>query len=101
MLNSITYLEIRCKYNKVDLKTFTGSFYDKDVRRVVHYRCRRYFLSYNADEDAFYLVNRYGVCIGEIVGCVFRFYVSNAPEIGLNLIWGLLAQLNIYPITSL
>lgn len=100
MLNSISYLEISCKYNKMDLKSFAGSYYDMDVRRVVRYRNRRYFFSYVADDDAFYLVNKDNLRVGMLVGDIFKFYVSNAPEIGLNLIWGLLAHLNIYPVTS-
>ena len=70
------------------------------VLRVV-YRCRRYVLSYVEDEDVFLLTNKQDVIIARIVGETFQFYVSLAPEIGLNLVWGLLAQLNIYPVNSL
>lgn len=101
MLNSISYLEIRCRYNESDLKQFTGALQDRDARRVVIYRNRRYFLSYDADDDTFYLVNKNCLRVAAISKMVFKFHVSNAPEIGLNLIWGLLAQLNIYPLTSL
>ena len=101
MLNSISYLEIRCRYNKSDLKQFTGALQDRDAARVVTYRSRPYRLAYVAAQDEFRLFNRHGVIAASIVGESFQFYVSSAPEIGLNLIWGLLAQLNIYPVTSL
>lgn len=100
MLNSISYLEISCNYNKVDLKLFCGDLSHKGSSRVVVYHNRRYFFSYDADDDAFYLVNKYGVCVGMLVGTIFKFYVSYAPEIGLNLVWGLLAKLNVYPVKS-
>lgn len=101
MLNSISYLEIRCKYNKSDLKQFTGALQDKAARRVFIYRSRCYYLAYNPDADMFSITNKNGALIAEIGNMVFAFYASNAPEIGLNLIWGLLALLNIYPVTSL
>lgn len=101
MLNSISYLEIRCRYNKVDLKHFSGFLEDKEACRVFVYRNRRYCFQYVEDEDEFRIFNSKGILMAIIFGDSFQFYVSSAPEIGLNLIWGLLAQLNIYPVTSL
>lgn len=101
MYNSISYLEIRCCFNKSDLKRFTGALQDRDARRIIMYRNRRYYLTYDSNTDMFSIMNRDGSCIGILVVGLFRFYVSHAPEIGLNLIWGLLAQLNVYPVTSL
>lgn len=101
MLNSVTYIEIRCNYNKFDLKHFFGALQDSGIRRVVMYRNRRYYLAYDSGTDMFLIVNNHDICIGILSGRLFKFYVSRAPEIGLNLIWGLLAQLNVYPVTSL
>lgn len=101
MLNSITYLEISCSYNRSDLVIFSGHCSDRGATRFVTYRCRRYFFSYDDIENIFYLTNNSGTIVGVLNDDTFKFYVSHAPEIGLNLIWGLLAQLNIYPVNSL
>lgn len=101
MLNSISYLEIRCRYNKVDLKMFAGYLIDNSASRVFIYRNRKYTIGYVEDEDEFRIFNSRGVLMAVIVGDSFQFYITSAPEIGLNLIWGLLAKLNIYPVTSL
>lgn len=101
MLNSISYLEIRCRYNKPDLKQFSGFLVDKDASRVFVYRNRRYTFQYIEDEDEFRIFNSRGILMAIILGDSFQFYVLSAPEIGLNLIWGLLAKINVYPVTSL
>lgn len=101
MLNSISYLEIRCRYNHFDLVTFSCALSNPNARRILEYRNRQYFFSYDRDDKTFYIVNKKYLRVASISESVFRFHVSNAPEIGLNLIWGLLAQLNIYPVNAL
>lgn len=98
MYKTISYLEISCKYNKVDLVLFSGALADPKASRLVVYRNRKYFLSYDKDDDRFYLFNVRGILIASIGAMVFKFRVSRAPEIGLEFIWGLLAKLNIYPV---
>lgn len=100
MLNSISYLEISCKYNKVDLKQFAGDLIDNSASRSFMYRNRKYVFSYVEDEDEFRIFNSRGVLMAVIVGDSFQFYIASAPEIGLNLVWGLLAKLNVYPVKS-
>lgn len=101
MLNSISYLEIRCTYNYNDLFNYTGANVNREPRRIFMYRNRRYVIECDPDKKEFYISNWYGIIFALVSESTFQFYVNNAPEIGLNLIWGLLAQLNIYPVTSL
>lgn len=101
MLKSITYLEIRCKYNKPSLKLFANALQNSNVPRTIIYRHRRYDLTYIHDEDEFKLFNKSGLLVASIVGEYFQYYVSSAPEIGLDFVWGLLAKMNVYPVTSL
>lgn len=101
MLNSISYLEIRCRYNKPDLMLFSGAMSDQTAQRIFIYRNRQYSLRYDVNTGHFYIYNKHDNCIAVIDEDSFGFYIADAPEIGLNLVWGLLAQLNIYPVTSL
>lgn len=101
MLKSISYLEIRCKYNYIDLYCYTGAAADRESQRVFRYRNRRYVIACDPDTKEFFISNWSGIIIAVISESVFKFYVENATEIGLNFVWGLLAQLNIYPVTSL
>ena len=100
MYNSISYVEISCKYNKVDLMLFAGSLVDNTASRVFCYRNRKYVIDYVEDEDKFRIFNSKGLLMATIVGDSFQYYVSSAPEIGLMLIWGFLAKLNIYPVKA-
>lgn len=98
MYNSINYIEICCKYNHVDLQLFTGTLSDRMARRIFTYRNRKYTLLYSADVNLFYIFNKDNTCIAIITPSLFEFYPSRAPEIGFELVWGLLAKLNIYPV---
>lgn len=98
MFKSITYLEIRCKYNKSDLLNFSGVLSDENARRLFTYRNHEYFLKYVTSVDKFYLFNKHYACVAVIDEDSFGFFPADAPEISLNLIWGLLAILNIYPV---
>lgn len=100
MLDSISYLEIRCKYNYIDLYCYTGTAADRDAYRVFMYRNRRYVIECDPDKKEFYISNWSGIIIAVISESVFKFYMENAREIGLNLIWGLLAKINVYPVKS-
>lgn len=101
MLSSITYLEIRCRYNKSDLLRYSGALSDSDAQRTFTYRARKYSLKYDTNTGHFLIYNKYWNCIAIIDEDSVGFFLSDAPEIGLNLIWGLLAQLCIYPVISL
>ena len=101
MLNSISYLEINCKYNHLDLVMFSGALVDPKASRLVVYRNRKYYFSYDKDDETFYLFNVRGILVATLSKMVFKFHLSNAREIGLENVWGLLAKFNIYPVTSL
>lgn len=101
MYNSITYLEIGCIYNHNDLVRSVLSKRDSKEGFSVSFRNRKYKLHYVDDVNLFYLYNRFGDLVAIIADGQFKFYVSAAPEIGLELVWGLLARLNIYPVKSL
>lgn len=101
MLSSITYLEIRCRCNKSDLLRCSGALYAQDVQGTFTYRSREYSLKYDTNTEHFYIYNKYHDCIAIIDEDSVGFFLADAPEIGLNLIWGLLAQLCIYPVISL
>ena len=100
MQESISYLEISCTYNRIDLINFAGGTYGENVRRVVVYRNRRYYLSYDNNTKEFTIFNSRDIIIAILRYDIFKFYPSKAPEIGLNLVWGLLAKLNVYPVKS-
>ena len=100
MYSSISYVEISCKYNHTSLVLFTGSLPDVDSRAFFSYRNRQYAIAYVRNERSFYLTNKKGVVVAKICDGVFKFYVSCAREIGLELVWGLLAVLNIYPVNE-
>lgn len=100
MYNSISYVEISCKYNKLDLKLFTGTLIDNSASRVFVYRNRKYVIAFVEDEDEFRVFNSKGLLMATIVGDSFQYYVTSAPEIGLDLIFGFMAKLNIYPIKA-
>lgn len=100
MYNSISYVEIRCKYNKSDLKRFVGAIQNRDANRLIVYRNRKYFVVYDSASDSFYIRNRNNINIAHICDVTFYFYASSAPEIGLDLVWGLIALLNIYPVKA-
>lgn len=101
MLSSITYLEIRCRYNKSDLLRCSGALYGQNVQGTFTYRSREYSLKYDTNVGNFLIFNKYCDCIAIIEEDCVGFFLADAPEIGLNLIWGLLAQLCIYPVISL
>ena len=98
MYSSISYLEISCRYNKLDLKQFVGVLQNRSAFHVIKYRNRKYTIVYVDTEDEFRLFNSKGILVAVIVGELFKFYVSSAPEIGIDLVFGLLAVLNIYPV---
>lgn len=100
MYNSINYIEISCKYNKVDLQLFAGVFADGEASRVFVYRNRKYEIKYVKNEDEFRVFDSKGLLMAIIVGGVFKYYVTSAPEIGIDLIFGFLAKLNIYPVKA-
>ena len=100
MYNSISYMEISCKYNKSDLMHFVGALQGRNAHRTIVYRNRTYIIGYDAEDDYFYICNRHGVYFGYFLGENFKFYVSRAQEIGLELIFGFLAVMNIYPVKA-
>lgn len=100
MYNSICYLEISCKYNYSELRRFCGALQNASANRKFLFRNRSYLIVYDADKDLFFIRNRHYIDIARI-GCgVFYYYVSNAPEIGLELIFALMALLNVYPVKA-
>ena len=100
MYNSISYVEIRCKYNKSDLKRFVGALQDKHASRVIMYRNRKYTIVYLPSWDEFRILNARNVLLAVIEKDLFKFYASLAPEIGLELVFGFLALFNIYPVKA-
>lgn len=100
MYNSISYVEIRCKYNKSDLMRFVGALQGRNAHRSIIYRNRTYIIGYDSEDDYFYICNRHGVRFGFFLGEKFKFYVSRAQEIGLDLIFGFLAVMNVYPVKA-
>lgn len=101
MLKSISYLEINCRYNHLDLVMFSGALVDPKASRIVVYRNRKYYFSYDLEYKMFYLFNVRGILVATLSKMVFKFHVSHAREIGLENVWGLLAKINVYPVTSL
>lgn len=100
MYKSISYLEFSCKYNKSDLLRFVGSIQGRPAHRSIVYRNRTYIIGYDSEDDFFYICNRHGERFGYILGYEFKFYVSRAQEIGLELIFGFIALFNIYPVKA-
>lgn len=100
MYNSISYVEICCKYNKVDLQLFSGIMNDSEASRAFVYRNRSYKIKYVKSEDEFRVFNSKGLLMAIIVGGMFKYYVTSAPEIGIDLIFGFMAKLNIYPVKA-
>lgn len=100
MLESIHYVEIRCSYNKLDLKRFTGALIDNSAGRALCYRNRKYVVAYIEDEDEFRVFNSRGLLVATIVGDSFQFYVTSAPELGIELIFGFMSKLSIYPVKA-
>lgn len=97
MYNSISYVEISCIYNHNDMVRSVIAKKDTKDGFVVVFRNRKYKLHYVEDVNLFYLYNKFGDLVAIIADGQFRFYASAAPEIGLELVWGLLAKMNIYP----
>lgn len=100
MYNSISYMEISCKYNKSDLMRFVGALQGKHAFRHVVYRNRKYTIVYLPSWDEFRILNARNVLVAVIEKDLFKFYVSCAQEIGLNLIFSFLALFNIYPVKA-
>lgn len=97
MYKSISYVEINCVYNHNELVRNVLAKKDSKNGFVVKFYNREYKLHFVEDVNLFYLYNKYGELIAIIAEGQFRFYVSAAPEIGLELVWGLLAKLSLYP----
>lgn len=100
MYNSITYVEISCKYNRSELKRFCGALQNASANRKISFRNRSYFIVYDADRDMFFIRNRNNINIARIGDNVFHYYVSSAPEIGLDLIFAFMALLSVYPVKA-
>lgn len=98
MYKSISYLVISCTYNGMNLLMLSGALVCKDASRIINFRGRNYKLHYVDSEDEFRLFNSKGLLVASIVGGEFQFYVSSAPEIGLEHVFSLLARLSVYPI---
>lgn len=100
MLNSIDYLKIRCSYNRIDMMLFSGHFNGEGCSRTFFYRGYKYNISYDKESDTFVVINKNNVPIGILTDARFKFYPSRAPEIGLELLWGFVAKMNIYPVKA-
>lgn len=100
MLNSISYLEINCSYNKIDMMLFSGHFNGEGCSRTFFYRGYKYNISYDKDDDSFVIINKCNVPIGYLSDSRFKFYAPRAKEITLELLWGFLAKMNIYPVKA-
>lgn len=98
MYKSISYIEISCKYNKLELRRLCEAQQNASANFKFSFRNRRYVITYVEDEDEFRIFNSKGLLVANIVGGLFQYYVALAPEIGIDLIFGMLAVLNIYPI---
>lgn len=98
MYKSISYLEISCKYNRSELCRFCGAVQYASANRKFSFRNHFYFIAYDADRDEFRIFNSKGLLVANVIGDSFQYYVTSAPEIGIDLIFGFLAVLNIYPI---
>lgn len=98
MYKSISYAVIRCTYNDITLKKLSGALFCKDASRIIMFRGRNYKLHYVESEDEFRLFNSKGLLVASIVGGEFQFFVSSAPEIGLEHVFSLLARLSVYPL---
>lgn len=101
MYKTISYLEIRCNYNLTDLSLFAGSCIENGSRRVISYRGRRYYFFYDSSCRAFILSNARCVPFAYLYDNTFRYHPPRVPEIGLELVWGLLAKINVYPVNCL
>lgn len=100
MYKSISYLEISCKYNRSELCRFCGALQNASSNRKVSFRNRSYVIAFVADEDEFRVFNSKGLLVATIVGSSFQYYVTSAPEIGIDLIFAFMAMLNIYPVKA-
>lgn len=100
MYNSISYIEISCKYNHSELCRFCGALQNASAQRKVSFRNRSYLIVYDADKKMFFIRNRNNINIARIGYGAFHYYVSSAPEIGLDLIFAFMALLNIYPVKA-
>ncbi|MBQ9751880.1 MAG: hypothetical protein IJV81_03505 [Paludibacteraceae bacterium] len=100
MYNSISYVEISCKYNRSELCRFCGALQNASANRKILFRGRVYFIAYDADRELFFIRNRNSIDIAKIGDNVFHYYVSSAPEIGLDLIFALMAVLSVFPVKA-
>lgn len=100
MYNSISYVEISCKYNKSDLLRFVGALQGRNAHRPIFFRSRTYIIGYDAEDDFFYICNRQGERFAFIVGNEVMFYVSGAKEIGLELIYDFMCLFSVYPVKA-
>lgn len=100
MYSSISYIEISCKYNRSELCRFCGAIQNASANRKISFRNRFYFIAYDADKKMFFIRNRNNINIARIGYGVFHYYVSSAPEIGLDLIFEFMALLSIYPVKA-
>lgn len=100
MYNSISYIEIRCKYNKPDLMSFVGALHGRNAHRTIIFRNRIYIIGYDAEDDYFYICNRHGARFIFIQEDKIKFYVSRAQEIGVKLVFSFIALFNIYPVKA-
>ena len=100
MYSSISYIEISCKYNRSELCRFCGALQNASANRKFSFRNRFYFIAYDADRELFFIRNRNNINIAKIGDNVFHYYVSSAPEIGLDLIFAFMVLLSVYPVKA-
>lgn len=79
---------------------FVGALQGKYAQRAIVFKNRTYIIGYDAEDDYFYICNRHGAPFGYLIGGKFKFYVSRAQEIGLELIFQFLAIMNVYPVKA-
>lgn len=79
---------------------FVGAIQGRAAHRSIVYRNRTYIISYDCEDDCFIICNRHGAPFGYVQNNKFKFYVSRAQEIGLELVFGFLALFNIYPVKA-
>lgn len=100
MYNSISYIEISCKYNRSELCRFCGALQNASANRKFSFRNRVYFIIYDADRDVIFIRNRDNIKIASISEHTFHYFASSAPEIGLDLIFAFMALLSVYPVKA-
>lgn len=79
---------------------FVGALQGRNAHRTIVYRNRTYVIGYDAEGDYFYICSKNGVYFGYLFDENFKFYVYRAKEIGVELIFGFLAVMNIYPVKA-